>query len=334
MSFQAPYWLLLLLLVVPWHFFHRHPTPGLGFTHAARIAALPDTRRTRIARLLPWLHLLVPVLAILALARPQWLEQESKVRSLGVDLVIALDLSTSMLAEDLRASPPRKNRLVMAREVLGRFLAGRPGDRIGLIAFAARPYPASPLTLDHAWLRDTVARLETGAIEDGTALGDALLAAVNRLRNSPARGGGRAGAVILMTDGRNNAGVNEPRLAAAAARALGIRVHAIGIGARGPVVMPMADPLGGTVYRRVPADLDEPTLRDIAVSTGGGYFRADDPDMLAQVFREIDRLEKQPLETTVRDTRRELFPLPLLAALAIAFAERVLRATWLRGLPA
>lgn len=336
MSFHDPHLLWLLLALMPWAWALRvraARAPAAGFADAALFTGLPDTLRCRVARGLPWLRLLLLALAILALARPQLAEPEADKPAEGVDLVVAIDVSTSMLAESLQAPPPRKNRLHMAREVLDDFIAARPGDRIGLVAFAARPYPAAPLTLDHDWLRASVARLETGVIEDGTALGDALLAAVNRLRSGPQVSTPRSAAVILITDGRNNAGKHLPHQAAAAARALGIRVHVIGIGARGAVVVPIADPLGGTRYRQVAADLDEATLREIAVVTGGTYFRADDRGVLARVFQEIDRLEKRPQEGKVRYRQRELYPPLLYTVLALALAGATLRATWLRGLP-
>jgi Ca-activated chloride channel family protein len=335
MRFHDPQWLFLLLLLIPWMFALRaRRPPALGFADAARLAALPDTLRARLARLLPYLRLLPLALAILALARPQAVERETTVHSQGVDLMVALDLSTSMLAEDARAAPPRKNRLAIAQEVLTEFLRGRTGDRIGLVAFASRPYPASPLTLDHDWLQNTVANLRTGAIEDGTALGDAILAAVNRLRG-PAGGRNRSAsqAILLITDGRSNAGNTAPEVAAAAAKALGIRIHSIGIGARGPVVVPIESPLGGTLYHRIDADLDEATLREIAATSGGTYFRADDRDMLARVFREIDRLEKRPIEEKVHFNYSERFPPFLLAALLLALAEWSLRVGLLRRLP-
>ena len=183
-------------------------------------------------------------------------------------------------------------------------------------------------------------QLQAGAIEDGTALGDAILAALNRLRVSTAgRVSNRTGlapksqAIILITDGRSNAGTVAPETAAAAARALGIRIHAIGIGSRGPVVIPMDDPMGGTIYRRVQADLDENTLREIATSTGGSYFRADDGTSLTRVFRDIDRLEKRPMEEKVFFTYRELFPELLFGVLALGLIELTLRSTLLRTLP-
>jgi Ca-activated chloride channel homolog len=345
MRFHDTQWLVLLLLLIPWMLGRRaraRKMPALAMADGAQLAALPDTLRARCARWLPWLRLLLLVLAILALARPQLMEREIRARSEGVDLVVALDLSTSMLAEDLWGGDPGqhragKNRLAIAKEVLAEFLRGRPGDRIGLVAFAARPYPAAPLTLDHVWLQAAVTRLQSGAIEDGTALGDAILAALNRLRSKPAgewaRGQAKSQAIILVTDGRSNAGQTEPLLAAAAARTLGIRVHTIGIGSRGDAVIPMQDPLGGILYRRVAADLDEATLRAVAATTGGGYFRADDREGLARVFREIDRLEKRPLERTLYFAYRELFPGFLIAALAVGFLELALQATLFRRLP-
>ena len=332
MRFGDPQFLLLLLLLPPWVLYQRRQArtcPALPVASGAQMASLPDTFRSRCARFLPYLRLLLLTLTILALARPQAIERETKVHSEGVDLVVALDLSTSMLAEDLQGSEPRKNRLSMAKAVLADFVRGRRGDRFGLIAFAARPYPAAPLTLDHDWFLAAVTRLQTGAIEDGTAIGDAILAALNRLRDKPAR----SQAVILITDGRSNAGAVTPQVAAAAAKTLGIRIHSIGIGSHGPAVIPIEDPLGRTLYRRVEADLDESVLREIAATTGGSYFRADDQGVLARVFQEIDRLEKRPIEEKAFFTYQELFPALLLGALALGMTELTLRATLLRRLP-
>jgi Ca-activated chloride channel family protein len=348
MRFQDPLYLFLLLLLLPWawlRFRQDRQAPALAIADGERIARLHDGFRARCARNLPWLRLLLLILLILAMARPQMVERETRVRGNGVDLMIAVDVSTSMLAQEQGASATGNNRLDMAKQVLDHFLRGREGDRIGLIAFAARPYPAAPLTLDHDWLRETVAQLTTGAIEDGTAVGDAILAAINRLRpdvdasrsatsadrkvpTSP-----RSQAIILMTDGRSNADKVEPVLAAAAAKALGIKVHTIGIGTNRQAVIPMADPLGGILLRKIRADLDESTLREIAASTGGRYFRADDIAILSRVFREIDLLEKRPIESRVFNSYREQFPQLLLAALALGFLELALRTTVLRQWP-
>jgi Ca-activated chloride channel family protein len=330
MRFHDPQFLLLLLLLIPLILSQRgqeRRTPAYRLAQGAR--ALPVTWRSRCARYLPLLRLLLLALAILALARPQAIAREVKVRSEGGDLVVALDLSTSMLAEDLKGSGPRRNRLAMAKAVLADFLRGRQSDRIGLIAFAARAYPAAPLTLDHEWLQAAVAGLQTGAIEDGTALGDAILAALNRLRDRPAR----SQAVILITDGRNTTGAVTPQRAAAAAKALGVRIHTIGIGSHGPAVIPIESPTGGTLYRRVDADLDETILRGIAATTGGRYFRADDQGVLTRVFQEIDRLEKHVIEEKAFFTYQELYPILLLSGLALMAADLVLSTTLLRRLP-
>ncbi len=334
MSFHDPYILWLLLLPPLWAWWlwrQERRAPALRLGHAAQFAALPDTWRVRLARQFPLLRLLTLVLIVLALARPQDIERETTRRGEGVDLMLALDLSTSMLAEDVQAGARRGNRLTMAQAVLSDFLKGRTGDRIGLVAFAARPYSAAPLTLDHAWLQAAAARLRAGDIEDGTALGDAMLMALNRLRGKPGKQRGKA--IILVTDGRNNAGATSPELAAAAARTLGIRIHSVGIGSRGAAVIPMADPLGGTRYRQVQVDLDESTLREIAAVTGGVYFRADDRNALTRVFQEIDRLEKGSIEEKVTYSYREWYPLFLLGALALGLMELALRAVLLRRLP-
>jgi Ca-activated chloride channel family protein len=364
--FHDPQLLPLLLLLAPIAFLIRRRERGgaaVPFAGTAALAALPETPRCRLARLLPFVRLPVLALLILALARPQAVVRESVLPSRGMDLMVALDLSSSMLAQDLAEAAPlaptasrrdresraavpggdeagaaasanrlageRENRLEMAKGVLLDFIRRRGGDRIGLIAFAARPYAAAPLTLDHDWLRGTVGRLETGAIEDGTALGDAIMAAVNRLRDRPAQ----SRAVILITDGRSNAGTVSPELAAAAAKALGIRVHAIGIGGQGRAAIPVPSPLGGTLLRLLDADLDEATLRRVAATSGGSYFRAADREVLVRVFQQIDRLEKSTVRQKAFFSYRELYPCLLWAALALLLSGSALRHTLLRRLP-
>lgn len=335
MSFQDPLFLLLLLLVPPWLWFLVRPASVSmrPLERGGGMENLPVTLRSRLSRGLPLLRALALALAILALARPQLLHSETLERAMGIDLMVVLDLSTSMLAEDGEGAAPRENRLERAKKVLAGFLGGRSGDRIGLVVFAARPYPAAPLTMDHAWLREVIASLQAGVVEDGTALGEAILAALNRLRAKPgadSTAAAQSRAIILITDGRANAGEVDALQAAQAARALGIRIHAIGIGAQGTAVIPVDNPLGGVLYRQVRADLDETTLRAVAETSGGGYFRADDGDTLGRVFAEIDKLEKRPVERKVRQSVRELFPVFLLAALALGALELVLSATVLR----
>lgn len=331
MRFLDPYILLLLSVLLPLAIIQRRQTvlaPSLAVADGSQVMPLPETARSRMARLLPWLRLAVPALLIVALARPQTVTKETAVLTKAADLMIALDLSTSMLAEDSKQGGSGKNRLMAAKDVLTDFLGKRTGDRIGLIAFAARPYPAAPLTQDHAWLKKAVERLRIGAVEDGTALGDGLLAALDRLRSSPA--GSRA--VILITDGRNNSGTS-PDQAAAAAAALGIRVHTVGIGSAGTAFFPAEDPFGGVSYRQIQADLDESTLRMIAATTGGSYMKADDQPALERVFQAIDQLEKRPVEQKLFFSHRELFPYFAVAALVLFLAGHLLGMTLLRRVP-
>jgi len=328
MTFQTPLALLALFPLAVILLLLKKQTPSaIPFPGVTDIAPLPKTLRQRLAQLHPWLQGAALICMIVALARPQLVRQETTVTLQGVDIVIALDLSTSMLAVDRGATDRSRSRLVIAREVTRDFIARRPGDRIGFVAFAARPYPVAPLTLDHDWLTTVLDRLEVGSIEDGTALGDGILAAVNRLRSS--RAGSRT--VVLLTDGRSNVGETAPRTAAAAARALGIRVHTIGIGAKAPALFPVADPMGGITWREVSADLDEAALREIAAITGGSSFRADDAAALRSVFLQIDRLEKRPIEEKRHLNARELFAPLLLTALLLILSSQTLRSTWLRG---
>ncbi len=345
MRFHDPYWLLMLLALPAWWYLRHRRSRALAVADGVGLDTLPRTWRDRLARGLPLLSAMVLLLAITALARPQLLERESHIIVHGVDLVAALDLSTSMLAQPARADAApgvTLNRLETAKVVLDDFLRTRSGDRIGLVAFAARPYRAAPLTLDHEWLRATLATLQAGDIEDGTALGDALLTALNMLGDAQpplvqerqGREPSRLAAsqtVILLTDGRHNAGQVDPGTAAAVARRLGIRVHVVGIGTRGEAVIPVAHPLGGTLYRRVVVDLDETGLRTLAEATGGRYFRADDRDMLTTVLQHIDAMEKRTLEEQVSFHPRELYPALLLAALTLGALQGLVRTTWLRG---
>ncbi|UFS69551.1 VWA domain-containing protein [Geomonas sp. RF6] len=329
MRFHDPHILFILLLLFPLTLLLRHRAKNAeAFPLPAALSGehLPQTVRSRLARVLPYLRLLPLALAIVALARPQGIEREGKVRTEGVDLVVALDLSSSMLAQDLSGRGMGENRLVMAKKVVTDFIRGRAGDRIALVAFAARAYPAAPLTLDHEWLQRAVGRLDTASVEDGTALGDGIACALNRFRNA----GTRSRAVIVVTDGRSNAGSVSPREAAAAAKALGIRVHTVGMGAKGAVVIPVPSPLGGTTYTEIDADLDESTLREVAAGSGGSFFRADDSRVLRRVFAEIDRLEKRPVEEKVFFSYSEWFPPLLVAALALLCLEVSLKCTVLR----
>jgi len=324
-------WALALLplaaLAVWW--LHRRAArrdARLEFSSIGSLATIPPSPWARMAQALPWLRGAVIVLAVLALARPQAGASLMTTSTEGVDIVVALDVSGSMRCED----DPRRPRLVVAKECLGRFVEGRPSDRIGLVTFATLAATRCPLTLDHDMLRDFVEKIDfapTG--EDQTAIGMGLGTALNRLRASKAK----SKVVVLITDGRNNAGQVGPEVAAEAARSLGAKLYTIGVGSRGPVPCQVETPTGGKAYVRVEADLDEELLEKMADSTGGRSFRATDAEGLASAFREIDALEKTSIESRVRTLYTEKFPLLLAPAALVLGLELFLAATRLRRVP-
>ena len=243
--------------------------------------------------------------------------------------MLAVDVSGSMLAEDFTVRGERASRLAAVKDVVRDFIEGRPSDRIGLVLFAGRPYTQAPLTLDHGWLNQHLDRAEVGMIEDGTAVGSALATAVNRLRGSAAK----SKFVVLLTDGQNNAGRVNPATAADAAAALGVKVYTVGAGTRGMAPYPATDLFGNRVYRPMPVDIDEKTLREIASATGARYFRATDTDSLREIYAEIDRAERVEFEAPVFQDYREVYPWLAWPALGLLLAEIALAATRMRTLP-
>ena len=331
MRLASPLLLLLLALVpVLLHLLRlrdREPAVRFPTLGPLRIAAPVSAARRR--GLLTLLRLATLGLLIFAIARPQAGTAESQIRREGVDVVLAVDVSGSMLAEDFKLDDERTNRLEAVKTVVHDFVAARPTDRIGLVLFAARAYTQCPLTLDHGWLLTNLDRAEIGMIEDGTAIGSGLASATNRLRASKAK----SRFVILLTDGVNNAGRVTPQTAADAAKALGIRVYTIGAGTRGMAPYPAQDMFGNKVYRPVQVDIDEDTLTKIAETTGGRYFRATDTDSLREIYAEIDRSEKTVFEAPQFYDYRELYVWLLLPALGLLLAEMTLGETVLRKLP-
>ncbi len=288
-----------------------------------------DSWRVVLLKNIVFVRLLSVSLLIVGLARPQAPVREVKVHTEGIDIILAMDVSSSMLAQDIEPGSRLDNRLNLSKDVIRKFIQQRKGDRIGIIVFAARAYMLSPLTLDHAWLLNNLARAEAEMIDDGTAIGEGLLAALNRIKGSNNKGR----IIILLTDGRNNAGEISPMVAAEAARALGVKVYTIGVGSRGKAVFPVIDPFGATVYRQVPAEVDESTLRSVAARTGAAYFRADDAAGLRRIYENINRLEKRPVEEKIYSTYRELFHFFVLPALLLLLLESFLNSTLLRRLP-
>jgi len=331
-TFAHPYFLLLLLLlpVLAWLRGKVGFQPAFLYSSVQLVRGITGITRSRAGSILLKLRWLALGLFIIALARPQLGEGETKITASGIDIVLAIDLSGSMSSEDFQLRGRRVNRLMIAKDVLQQFVAKRPNDRIGLVAFATDAYIAAPLTLDHDFLLQNLERLEIAAPgKDQTAIGSALAAALNRLRELRSK----SKIVILMTDGQNNAGKVPPLTAAEAAETLKVKVYTIGVGTRGLAPFPYIDAFGRKDYKPMQVDIDEDTLTQIARRTGGKYFRADKTETLRSVYDEIDQLEKTEVEVKKYQRYRELFPLVALPGLVLLLLEVILNHTVWRKLP-
>jgi len=324
-------WLLALLVLVPWvlRSLWRRPRASVTFPVTAAVAHVGPGRRARWRRLPDLLRALAFVLLVVAISRPQLGRSQTRVYSQGIDIMLAVDVSGSMLAEDFSLDQKRASRLDAVKAEVRRFLERRDGDRVGLVLFAGRPYLQCPLTLDHDWLLTNLDRAEVGMIEDGTAVGSALAAAVDHLEASDSK----SKIVILLTDGQSNAGRINPRTAADAAATLGYKVYTIGAGSRGMAPFPVTDMFGNRRYRPMPVDIDETTLREIAERTGGRYWRATGTESLEDVYDQIDKLEKSSHEGLHFLEYRELYLWLVIPALLLLAAEALVGETWLRVLP-
>lgn len=334
MTFAHPYFLLLLLLLplLAWLKGRRGRPPAFLYSSVKLVEGLTSARRSRAGFFLAAWRWLALALFIVALAQPRLMKSTTSVKASGVDIVVAVDMSGSMVSEDFVVNGQRVNRFNMARSVLKGFIDKRPSDRIGLIVFATQAFIATPLSLDHDFLQENLDRLEIGAIDqNATAIGDALSTAINRLRGLKSK----SKIVILMTDGQNNSGKIQPLVAADAAHALGIKVYTIGIGEQGTAPMPVGrNPYTGeTVYQNVPVDVDEVTLQKIANETGGKYYRADNAEKFRQIYADIDKLEKTEAVINKYAEYQELFPWFVWSGLAVLLLELVLGQTVLRRLP-
>ena len=331
MMFRYP-WLLLLGLLIPVLFyfrFGRKHSSAMTFSDGRLLSRLPPGWGVLVHRALTGVYALGLLLLVVALARPQRGLEESRVRTEAVDIVLLADTSTSMRAEDFSTAIQRMNRLDAAKQVMEEFIRKRPSDRIGLVAFAAMPYALSPLTLDHDWLIQQTERLQTGMLEDGTAIGDAIASAINRLRESKSI----SKVVVLLTDGIQNAGRLTPDNAAQAAKALGIKIYTIGAGSEGIVSMPVPSPFGGQQYIQTRSEIDETSLRRIAEATGAKYFRATDMKSLQKIYDDIDHMEKTEIEVEQYTRFEENFQPFLLAALLLLGLEQLLSLTRFGRLP-
>lgn len=299
----------------------RFAFPGVSLLRSAGLRVGRFESRVLLA-----LRVAALALLVIAAARPQAGSRRVEVSSEGVDIMIALDVSGSMRAEDFRP----KNRLHVAKEVVRSFVEGRSSDRIGLVVFAASAFVQCPLTTDYGVLKDVITAVDFGMLEDGTAIGSALASAVNRLRGSKAK----SRVVILVTDGVNNAGNIDPATAAQLAAAMGIKVYVVGVGRPGAKTpFPVDDPLFGRRTVQLEAQLDEPTLREIAATTKGRYFLATDPTALRAIFEEIGELEKTKIESVEFVDYEEKAGLFLLPALGLLVLEGALAATRFRVVP-
>lgn len=325
-------YLLLLLLLIPyivWYFSFRTKTEAaMTLSDTWMLENTPKTLRQRLTWLPMLLRCIAFVLLVIVMCRPQtrnaW--DESSVE--GIDIMLSMDVSTSMLAEDLKP-----NRIEAAKNVATAFIADRPNDNIGLTIFAGEAFTQCPMTTDHASLINLLQNVRTdiasrGLIEDGTAVGMGLTNAVTRLKNSKAK----SKVVILLTDGSNNAGEISPMTAAEIAKSLGIRVYTIGVGTNkvAPYPMPVA---GGVQYVNIPVEIDTKTLADIAKKTDGNFYRATNNNELKQIYHDIDKLERSKLNVKKFSKRYEAFHPFAIAALIALLIEITLRLTWLRRIP-
>ena len=323
-EFASPWALSLLVLLPLWWLVRRARRPAaMGFPGTATLAGVVRTGAP-VARWLVTLRTVALAAMIVALARPRTGAREDQILSEGIDIIVALDISSSMLAEDFQP----QNRLEVAKARIKDFIMARQGDRIGLIAFSAEALTQVPLAVDYAVLLDATDEIQAGMLEDGTAIGTAIATAANRLRDAP----GRSRVLVLLTDGENNRGAIDPRTAAQAAAAVGVRIYAIGVGTEGVAPVPVGRGLFGLRYENRPVRIDEALLQDVAKTTGGRYFRARDAAALAHIYEQIDRLERVPMRVKTYVRWTDLYRWPLAIALGALVLELLL-AAWRGPLP-
>ena len=323
-EFASPWALSLLVLLPLWWLVRRARRPAaMVFPGTATLAGVVRTGAP-VARWLVTLRTVALAAMIVALARPRTGAREDQILSEGIDIIVALDISSSMLAEDFQP----QNRLEVAKARIKDFIMARQGDRIGLIAFSAEALTQVPLAVDYAVLLDATDEIQAGMLEDGTAIGTAIATAANRLRDAP----GRSRVLVLLTDGENNRGAIDPRTAAQAAAAVGVRIYAIGVGTEGVAPVPVGRGLFGLRYENRPVRIDEALLQDVAKTTGGRYFRARDAAALAHIYEQIDRLERVPMRVKTYVRWTDLYRWPLAIALGALVLELLL-AAWRGPLP-
>jgi Ca-activated chloride channel homolog len=331
MEFKTPWVLLLIpaILVFVAAVKRRQRPAVLRFSSLEVVTGLFRTWKTRLYQFPFYLRTFSLLLFCIALAGPRSVLEKTQFKSEGIDIVLAIDASGSMAAEDFEMNGKRVNRLAVVKSVVQDFIDERRNDRIGIVAFAGQAYTVSPLTTDNAWLQANLERVNLNLMEDGTAIGSAMMSSLERLKKSNAK----SKIVILLTDGMNNAGKVEPLTAAQAAKALSIKFYTIGAGTKGFVPYPVQDIWGRKFYQNVKIDMDETVLKKIADLTGGKYFRATDTESLRDIYREIDKLEKTEIEQVGYREYKELFGRFLWVGLVFLMLELILSHTFLLRLP-
>ena len=318
-------WLLVLIPALAYLFWWRRKTmvTELQFSSLKPFEKAPKSRRERIRHSPIGLRLMSLACLIVALARPQSISSRQNISTEGIDIVLLLDVSGSMLAEDFTP-----NRISAAKQVAEDFIDGRQNDRIGLVIFSGESFTQCPLTTDYAVLKNLLHQVKNGMIVDGTAIGMAIANGVNRLKDSKAK----SKVMILLTDGVNNRGEVDPITAARIATTYGVRIYTVGVGAEGEAPYPVQTPFG--IRRQlIPVDLDEKALSAIADMTGGKYFRATDNNKLMAIYKEIDKLERTKIEVTAYRRYTELFDSWLMLGLALVVLEVGVSSTVLRKVP-
>jgi len=326
-AFKNPELLWLALVLIPmiayYAFLQRKSRVEFRYSNVAASKGAEATIKSKLIHLPFILRMLVVALLIVVLARPQSSSSWQDVTTEGIDIVMALDISGSMQAEDFKP-----NRLEAAKKVAKNFIGNRPNDRLGLVVFAGESFTQCPLTTDHSVILNLFNDVKSGMLEDGTAIGMGLATSVKRLKDSEAI----SKVVILLTDGENNAGSIAPATAAEIAKEFGVRVYTIGVGTRGMAPMPFTDPFGRTVYQDVEVKINEELLTRIADMTDGKYFRATDNASLEEVYKEIDELERSKIDVTEYRKRKEEFLPFAIAALLLLACEVLLKQTILRSI--
>lgn len=328
MELAHPQYLWLFLIFVPliaWYIIkHRNAHPALEVSTTVPYASLPRSYKEYLLHLLFLLRLAAIGCIIIVLARPQTRDSWRTSSTEGTDIILALDISTSMLARDFKP-----DRFEAAKDVANKFVSGRESDNIGVVIFAGESFTAVPMTTDRALIANYINGIKMGMIEDGTAIGDGLATAINRIKDGKAK----SKSIILLTDGSNNTGVVAPVTAAEIAKKYGIKVYTIGIGRNGTAPMPQQNYFGGIDYVNMPVVIDEATLKTIASTTGGKYFRATGNTVLKEIFAEIDQLEKTEMDVKHFSHTEDNYMLWAWLAIGLFFLELLLRHTVLRTIP-